>query len=95
MINDVAKESGTGSKVKKVISLGVALLIDLGQCISHTSVQRRIMKLPTHVEDPLDHPVAEFGINLTSGELIKIVTHDFLILLACVIVAANSYNSEV
>src|SRR6476661_5357029 len=38
MINDVAKESRTGGEIKKVIALGVALLIDLSQGLPDSGV---------------------------------------------------------
>ena len=44
MINDLTKECWAGSKIEKVVALGIALLVDLSQHISHLGVERRIMQ---------------------------------------------------
>ena len=94
-LNDVAKECWAGGKIKKVITLGVARLVDLSQGLPNSGVELRIMKFTANVKDPLDHPIAEFGINLTRRKLIKIVAHDLLILLAAVIISAHADDREV
>src|SRR5580765_5216805 len=68
-LNDVAKECWAGGKIKKVIALGVARLVDLRQGLPNSGVELRIMKFTANVKDPLDHPIAEFGINLTRRKL--------------------------
>ena len=70
-------------------------LVDLGKRLSHSSIELRIMKFAAHIENTLDHPIAEFRINLVRGKLIKIVAHDLLILFPGVIVAANADDCEV
>src|SRR4051794_22605557 len=95
MVDDVAKKSRAGGKIKKVIALGVALLVDLSQRLPNSGVEFRIMKFSAHIKDPLDHPIAEFGIDLARRKLIKVVAHDLLILFTGVIVAANSDDREV
>src|SRR6478672_9223524 len=95
MINDVAKESRTGGEIKKVIALGVALLIDLSQGLPNPGVEFRIMEFAAHIKDPLDHPIVEFGIDLAGGEFIQIIAHDLLILFTGVIVAANADDCEI
>src|SRR5579864_267662 len=95
MVDDVAKERWASGKIKEVIALCIALLVDLSQDFPDSSVKSGIMKFASRIEDPLDHPIAEFRVNRAGGELIKIVAHDLLILLAAVIISANSDDREV
>ncbi len=95
MINDLTKKCWAGSKIKKVIALRVALLVNVSQYISHFGVELRIMKFAAYIEDSLDHPITKLGIDRAGSELIKFVTHDLLVLLTGVIIAANADDREV
>src|SRR5579859_1735649 len=95
MVDNVAEKGRAGGKIKEVIALCIALFVDLGQDFSDSGVESRIMKFASRIENTLDHPITKLRINRACGELIKIVTHDLLILLAGVIVAAHADDREV
>ena len=95
LFDDVTEKSWAGSEIEEIIAMRVALLVDLGQGLPNSSIECRIMKFAAHVENPLDHPITEFGINRAGCKLIEIIAHDLLILLPAVIVAADAQDREV
>src|ERR1700693_2281669 len=76
-LHDVAEEIGRGREVKKIVTVGVMLLVDLGKGFFQLVVGSGIVEIPTYITYAADKPLPQFGIDGPGCKLFE-VFGDFL-----------------
>src|ERR1019366_285203 len=56
-LNDVAEEVGRGGKVKKIVAVGVVILVDFGKRFFELVIGSGIVEISTHVTYAADEPL--------------------------------------
>src|ERR1019366_5219163 len=72
-LDDVAEEVGRGGEVKKIVAVGVVILVDFGKRFLQLVIGSGIVEISTHVTYAADEPFPQIGIDGASGELFEVV----------------------
>ena len=75
--DDIAEKVGRGSKVKKVVAMGVVILVHLGERFFQLVVSSGIIEISTDVIHAADEGVPEFSVDGAGGELLEVLAEFF------------------